>query len=51
MPSGVLAALALLWLNPKAWTIAVGASTAHVGLAPDPERLAALLALAFGDRE
>ena len=48
MPPGFLAALALLWLNPKAWTIAVGASAAHAGLDPDPMRLAALLALVFG---
>jgi threonine/homoserine/homoserine lactone efflux protein len=40
--------LVLLWLNPKAWTMSLGAGAAYAGLAEDPLQLAMLLAAVFG---
>jgi threonine/homoserine/homoserine lactone efflux protein len=42
------AGLILLWLNPKAWTMALGAAAAYAGLAAGPRRLALLLGGVFG---
>jgi threonine/homoserine/homoserine lactone efflux protein len=47
-PAGFLAGIVLLWLNPKAWTMALAASAAHAGVAPGPAALAAVLGLVFG---
>ncbi|TDH60769.1 LysE family translocator [Dankookia rubra] len=47
-PPGFLAAVVLLWLNPKAWTTAVAASATYAGLVPGLVPLAGLLALVFG---
>jgi threonine/homoserine/homoserine lactone efflux protein len=47
-PPGFVAGVGLLWLNPKAWTMAMAASAAFADLAPDPVRLGGLLAVVFG---
>lgn len=47
-PIGFLGGLALLVLNPKAWTMALGAAASFSALADGPWRLAALLAAALG---
>lgn len=46
-PLGFLAGLLLLWLNPKAWTMTLGAAASFGALAPDPLRLAVLLGGVF----
>lgn len=46
-PLGFLAGLLLLWLNPKAWTMTLGAAASFGALAPDPLRLALLLGGVF----
>ena len=43
-PTGI----ALLWLNPKGWTMALAASATYAGLATSPASLAALLGAVFG---
>jgi threonine/homoserine/homoserine lactone efflux protein len=47
-PAGFVSGIVLLWLNPKAWTMALGAGAAFAGLAPDPVAVAFLLAAVFG---
>lgn len=47
-PANFLAGVALLWLNPKAWTMALAASATYAGLAADPAALAAILGATFG---
>jgi len=47
-PAGFMSGLVLLWLNPKAWTMALGAGAAYAGLARDPLDVALLLAAVFG---
>jgi threonine/homoserine/homoserine lactone efflux protein len=47
-PAGFVPGLVLLWLNPKAWTMALGAGAAFAGLAADPLTVALLLAAVFG---
>lgn len=46
-PLGFFAGLMLLWLNPKAWTMTLGAAASFGALAPDPLRLALLLGGVF----
>lgn len=46
-PLGFFAGLLLLWLNPKAWTMTLGAAASFGALAPDPLRLAMLLGSVF----
>lgn len=46
-PLGFLAGLLLLWLNPKAWTMTLGAAASFGALAPDPLRLAFILGGVF----
>lgn len=46
-PLGFLAGLLLLWLNPKAWTMTLGAAASFGALASDPLRLALLLGGVF----
>ena len=45
---GLGAGLVLLWLNPKAWAMALGAASAFAGLASDWLQLAGLLGAIFG---
>jgi threonine/homoserine/homoserine lactone efflux protein len=47
-PMGFPTGIALLWLNPKAWTMALAASATYAGLATSPAALAATLAAVFG---
>jgi threonine/homoserine/homoserine lactone efflux protein len=47
-PAGFGSGLVLLWLNPKAWAMALGAASAFAGLASDSLRLAGLLGAVFG---
>lgn len=44
---GFFAGVLLLWLNPKAWTMTLGAAASFGALAPDPARLALLLGGVF----
>lgn len=44
---GFFAGVLLLWLNPKAWTMTMGAAASFGALAPDPARLALLLGGVF----
>jgi threonine/homoserine/homoserine lactone efflux protein len=46
-PAGVATGIALLWLNPKAWTMALAASATYAGLATSPVVLAATLGAVF----
>ncbi|HSK39283.1 MAG TPA: LysE family transporter, partial [Arenibaculum sp.] len=46
-PESVLSGLVLLWLNPKGWTMALGASAAYSELTTDPTSLALLLGSVF----
>jgi len=46
-PLGFFAGLLLLWLNPKAWTMTLGAAASFGALAPDPLRLAVILGGVF----
>jgi len=47
-PLGVAAGALLLWLNPKAWSMAVAAAGAYAGLAGNAAVLALLLGAVFG---
>ena len=47
-PAGFGSGLVLLWLNPKAWAMALGAASAFAGLASDSLQLAGLLGAIFG---
>jgi len=47
-PTGFLGGLLLLAVNPKAWTMALGAAASFSPLASGPWQLAALLATALG---
>lgn len=47
VPLGFFAGLLLLWLNPKAWTMTLGAAASFGALAADPVRLAVLLGAVF----
>lgn len=47
-PIGFAKGFALLWMNPKGWTMAVAAAGAFAGLSDDPSRLALLLGTVFG---
>ena len=47
-PAGFTTGLVLLWLNPKAWAMSLGAAAAYASLAEEPLQLAALLAAVFG---
>ena len=38
----------LLWLNPKAWTIAIAAASAYAGLSDNPSYLALIAGTTFG---
>jgi threonine/homoserine/homoserine lactone efflux protein len=38
----------LLWLNPKAWTMAIAAASAYAGLSDNPSYLALIVGTAFG---
>jgi threonine/homoserine/homoserine lactone efflux protein len=46
-PESVLSGLVLLWLNPKGWTMALGASAAYSELTNSPTALALLLGAVF----
>lgn len=48
VPTGFLGGMALLAVNPKAWTMAFGAAASFAALASNPWQLAALLGLALG---
>jgi threonine/homoserine/homoserine lactone efflux protein len=45
---GFFKGLLLLWLNPKAWTMAIAAASAYAGLSASPLDLALLLSVVFG---
>jgi threonine/homoserine/homoserine lactone efflux protein len=47
-PTRFVAGLFLLWMNPKGWTMALGAAAAYAGLATSPIRLALLMGAVFG---
>ena len=47
-PLGLAAGLALLWLNPKAWTMAVAAASTYSGIAAGPFLLALTMGAVFG---
>lgn len=46
-PMGFIRGLLLLWLNPKAWTMAVSAAAAYASLSNNPIHLGLLLAAVF----
>lgn len=46
-PEGVLSGLVLLWMNPKGWTMALGASAAYSELTSNPTSLALVLGVVF----
>lgn len=46
-PESVLSGLVLLWLNPKGWTMALGASAAYSELTTSPTSLALVLGAVF----
>ena len=48
VPTSFWAGVLLLWLNPKAWAMALGAATSFAAVASDPMRRAIVLALTFG---
>jgi threonine/homoserine/homoserine lactone efflux protein len=47
-PSSFVAGMWMLWHNPKAWAMTVGAAASFAALADGPARLGALLFVAFG---
>lgn len=47
-PTGFIGAACLLWLNPKAWALALGAAAAFAALATGAAELVVILAIAFG---
>ena len=46
-PIGFIKGLLLLWLNPKAWTMAVSAASAYATLSNSPLKLALILGAVF----
>ncbi len=47
-PMGFVKGLLLLWLNPKAWTMAIAAASAYAGLSVSPLHLGLVLGMVFG---
>lgn len=47
-PAGFPTGIALLWLNPKAWTMGLAASAIFAGLSASPKVLAVTLGAVFG---
>ncbi|HKU93800.1 MAG TPA: LysE family translocator [Vineibacter sp.] len=47
-PTSFWGGVLLLWLNPKAWAMALGAATSFAAVASDPTWRAIVLALTFG---
>lgn len=47
-PTSFVGGMWLLWFNPKAWAMTLGAAASFATLASGPARLSVLLALAFG---
>jgi threonine/homoserine/homoserine lactone efflux protein len=47
-PTGLIGGMGLLWLNPKGWTITLGAAASFAAVAGGPFQLAVLLATVFG---
>ncbi len=47
-PTSFVGGVWLLWFNPKAWAMTLGAAASFATLASDPAQLSILLALAFG---
>jgi threonine/homoserine/homoserine lactone efflux protein len=47
-PVGFLGGLLLLLVNPKGWTMALGAAASFSTIAADPLRLAAIMGVTFG---
>ena len=47
-PTGFIGSACLLWLNPKAWAMTLGAAASFAAVASDPWHLAVLLGGAFG---
>jgi len=47
-PTSFIGGIWLLWQNPKAWAMTLGAAASFAGLASGPLQLAILLGLAFG---
>lgn len=46
-PMGFAQGFALIWVNPKVWTLGMAASSAYIGLTPEPWLDATLIAAAF----
>ncbi|MDU8913961.1 LysE family translocator [Aestuariicoccus sp. MJ-SS9] len=46
-PLSMIEAALFQWVNPKSWTMALGASAAYSGVASDPMMRAAVMALTF----
>jgi threonine/homoserine/homoserine lactone efflux protein len=47
-PISFVNGILLLWLNPKGWTMTLGAAASFAALASSPAKLAALLGASFG---
>lgn len=47
-PIGFFTGLVMLWMNPKAWTMAAGAAGAYASLSDSPFALALLFSAVFG---
>jgi threonine/homoserine/homoserine lactone efflux protein len=47
-PMGFAKGVLLLWLNPKAWTMAIAAASTYAGLSDSPLRVALIVGTAFG---
>ncbi len=47
-PITFMSGVMLLWLNPKGWTMTLGAAASFAALAANPAELAALLGASFG---
>lgn len=47
-PISFINGILLLWLNPKGWTMTLGAAASFAALASSPAKLAALLGASFG---
>jgi len=46
-PIGFLQGFALIWVNPKVWTLGMSASSAYLGLTSEPWQDAFIIAAAF----
>lgn len=46
-PTNLVAGIGLLWVNPKAWAMTLGAAASFAALADSPQKLAALLGVTF----